>query len=83
MIKKSKLFSRLKELEIEEFNDCNPISTNIETKLIPFCEDVLSRIPIYLPEYTLHDINHSYRILENIESLLPEEIELNILNFRT
>lgn len=82
MIKKSKLFSRLKELEIEEFNDCNPISTNIETKLIPFCEDVLSRIPIYLPEYTLHDINHSYRILENIESLLPEEIELNIIEIQ-
>ena len=83
MIEQSTLFKRLKVLETIEFGEDNhPISTNIQNKLIPFCVDVLSRIPMYLPEFTLHDINHSYRILQNIESFLPKEIELNIVEIQ-
>lgn len=82
-IDQSKLFQQLKIFENEKFGqDSYPISSNIKNKLLPFCHDVLSRIPVYLPEFTLHDINHSFRILENIESFLPEDIDLNIIEIQ-
>ena len=79
MIKNSKLFIRLIKLEEVEFDDSYPLSSMIQNKLIPFATDYLERIIQFLPEYTIHNIKHSFRILENIENILPTSLELNII----
>ena len=71
---------KLKELEIELFGDQNkPISTNILNYLIPVVTDLLNRIPANMPEYTNHDIKHSYEILNIISKILPQNVNLNIV----
>jgi len=77
---RSRLFKRLQELEELEFGDKNyPISGNIKNHLIPVSELLLNSIPAYMPEYTLHNLNHCEAILENIDRILPKEVELNII----
>lgn len=74
---------KLKELEIELFGDQNkPISTNILNYLIPVVTDLLNRIPANMPEYTNHDIKHSYEILNIISKILPQNVNLNIVEIQ-
>lgn len=83
MLEKSLLFNDLKELEKEEFSiDSSPISSKIVNELLPQSRDILSRVTQYLPDYTLHDIQHSYRMLENIENIIPPDNELNIVEIK-
>lgn len=83
MLEKSILFKRLKKLEKKEFSaDSNPISSKITEELLQQSRDILSRISQYLPDYTLHDIQHSCRVLENIESIIPSTIKLNIVEIK-
>ena len=83
MIEKSSLFKRLKYLEEKEYSiGSSPISSKITEELIPQSRDILSRITQYLPEYTLHNIEHSYRVLKNIENILPPDVKLNIVEIK-
>jgi len=83
MLEKSTLFKRLKKLEKKEFDsDSSPISSKITEELLKQARDILSRISQYLPDYTLHNIEHSYRVLENIESILPSTEKLNIIEIK-
>ena len=83
MLEKSQLYSRLLELEKKEFIlDSRPVSTKIINELLVQSTDILSRVSQYLPEYTLHDVYHSQRVLENIEKLIPSNIQLNIVEIQ-
>ena len=83
MLEKSSLFKRLKKLEKKEFDSgSNPVSSKISEELIQQSRDILSRVSQYLPDYTLHDIQHSCRVLENIESIIPPTIKLNIVEIK-
>lgn len=80
---KNKLFEKLQELEIELFGEQNkPISTNILNYLIPVTTELLNRVPINMPEYTNHDIKHSYEILNIISKILPQNVNLNIVEIQ-
>lgn len=83
MLERSILFKELKVFEEEEFIlESRPISSKIVDELLPQSRDILNRISQYLPEYTLHDIEHSHRVLENIENILPTNIKLNIVEIK-
>ncbi len=83
MLEKSILFKRLKKLEKKEFDsDSSPVSSKITEELLKQTRDILSRISQYLPDYTLHDIQHSCRVLENIESIIPPSEKLNIVEIK-
>lgn len=74
------LFEQLQQREKEEFGENDfPISSNIKNSLIPVADTLLGRVPAYMPEYTLHDIQHCETILANIKNILPDDIELNIV----
>ena len=77
-ITSTKLFQKLYELE-----QSNPkISLNIQNEAIKVAEKILSNIPQFMPEYTLHDINHCINILNIIGEILPNEVELNIVELQ-
>jgi Histidine kinase-, DNA gyrase B-, and HSP90-like ATPase len=76
---KPTLVEQLKSKEKEVFGDSTPLSTNISLRLIPITGTLLNRIPAFMPEYTLHDTRHCEKILEIINNILPDEIELNIV----
>ncbi|MCX6050958.1 MAG: ATP-binding protein [Campylobacterales bacterium] len=77
-VKTNKLFLKLKTLE-----DANPkITLNIQNELYNVVKKILARIPQYMPEYTAHDIDHCINILDIIGKILPEKIELNIVELQ-
>ncbi len=59
-------------------NKNSPFLSNIFT-VAKIIEPILNKISEIFPEYTLHDINHSIRILDYIFDLIEEKIE-NISN---
>lgn len=79
-MKDTALFKKLQELETEEFGEkLFPLSNNLSISLIPVAEILLSSIPSYMPEYTLHNINHCKKILKNIHDIIPVDVHLNIV----
>lgn len=79
-MRNNRLFKILQSKEEKLFSEKSyPLSTNITEHLIPVAEVLLNRIPAYMPEYTLHNINHCKAVLDNIEKILPKEIDLNIV----
>ena len=79
-MKNNRLFKLLQHEEEKEFGEKNhPFTTNIANNLIPVAELLLNKIPAYMPEYTLHDINHCKAILDNIDKIIPKDVELNIV----
>jgi len=81
-LKSLNIYQKLKKLEKKEFGkNSKPISTDIEN-LIKVSEDILSRVSNYMPEYTLHNIQHSFKILEIIDKIIPENVELNIVELQ-
>ena len=79
MLEKSVLFKKLKELEEEFAIGSYPIGSKIIEELLEQSRDILNRVSQYLPDYTLHDIHHSCRVLENI---LPTNVKLNIVEIK-
>lgn len=79
-MRSNRLFKRLQDEEEKVFGvKTYPITSNISEYLIPVAETLLNRIPAFMPEYTSHDINHCKAVLNNISSLLPSSVELNIV----
>ncbi len=77
------LFIRLKELEKEEYDVDNfPISNNIENHLFKVTDILLKGISSFMPEYTLHDVSHSIKILDIINKILPSGVSLNIVELQ-
>ena len=80
---KNNLFKKLKELETIEYGVDNfPISNNIENYLFKATEVLLSSVPSFMPEYTLHDVTHSIKILDIIDKILPSKVNLNIVELQ-
>lgn len=74
---------RLKELEKEEYGADNfPISNNIENHLFKVTEVLLRNVSSFMPEYTLHDVSHSIKVLDIINKIIPSEINLNIVELQ-
>jgi hypothetical protein len=74
------LLEKLQNKEEEVFGKKDyPISSNIRNHLIPVAGTLLARVPAFMPEYTLHDVRHCESILKNISSILPDEVDLNII----
>lgn len=83
------LFNKLLEVEEKEAKMTSlvdhEISQNI-TSVVDKVASLLERIPINMPEFTLHNANHSIHLIKNIEDLIPPEtleqlnaIEISIL----
>ncbi len=67
---------RLFEFLKEEDSEFTPNIINA----VRIIEPVLSRIPEIFPNYTLHDIDHSIRVLEYIYDLIPKISDLSHLD---
>lgn len=79
-MKNNRLYKLLQDKEEKVFGEKEyPLTTNIANNLIPVAELLLNKIPAYMPEYTLHDIRHCKAILDNINKILPKDVELNIV----
>lgn len=72
---------RKKSTSIED----HEISQNI-ISVVRKAAPLLERIPINMPEFTLHNANHSIHVIKNIEDLIPPEtleqlnaVEISIL----
>lgn len=76
-LKETLLFNILKEKEVTEFNN-NALSTKV-VDIVTIVAPLLERIPENMPEYTLHDPNHSAKVVENIGKIIPKDV-LNNLN---
>jgi len=83
------LFKRLREIEKKEMKktslEDNEISQNI-ISVVRKTAPLLERVPENMPEFTLHNANHSVHVIKNIEDLIPQEtleqlnaIEISIL----
>lgn len=82
-LQKNNLFLKLKELETAEYGDKNfPISNNIENHLFKVTNVLLNSVQSFMPEYTLHDVSHSIKILDIIEKILPSDLSLNIVELQ-
>lgn len=83
-LKESLLFKTLLHKESEENSD-NQLSAKV-ISIITVVAPLLERIPENMPEYTLHDPNHSAKVVENMGKIIPQEtlqnfnsIELSLL----
>lgn len=73
------LFKKLIEQEKVIFNDTTVNAGIIQGNLHTYAKNILSTIPLELKEYTLHDIDHSLRVLKVCEKLIPKTVELNVV----
>lgn len=73
------LFQQLIEEEKEIFDGTTPNAAKIQGELLKYATEVLSTIPKDLEEYTLHNIDHSIRVLKICEDLLPDSVKLNVI----
>lgn len=78
-LNKLQLFKKLIEEEKKIFNETTPNASIIQGELLKYSKNILSTIPKNLEEYTLHNIDHSLRILEICENILPHELNLNVV----
>lgn len=81
-LKQSLLFNNLQE---KEKNTNNILSSKI-IEVVSDISSLLERVPENMPEYTLHDPNHSAKVVENMGKIIPSEtlgklntIELSLL----
>jgi molecular chaperone HtpG len=88
-LKRTALFKMLIEKEKKEVTEISledhEISENI-ISVVRKAAPLLERIPENMPEFTLHNANHSIHVIENIERIIPYEtleqlntIEISIL----
>lgn len=75
-LKETLLFNKLKEKEKLEFND-NSLSTKV-IDIVTVVSPLLVRIPENMPEFTLHDPNHSAKVVENMGKIIPSDVLLNL-----
>jgi molecular chaperone HtpG len=83
------LFKKLLEKENEEIEKTSLVDHEISQNIISVVRKaapLLERIPENMPEFTLHNANHSVHVIENIEKIIPCEtlkqlnaIEISIL----
>lgn len=69
-LKSSVLFESLLKKEAHD-GFSNKLSNKVET-IVEEVSNLLERIPENMPEYTLHDSNHSAKIIEIIGKFLPQ-----------
>lgn len=73
--------TRLKEsqlyIALSEKHDSDKILPIVE-KIVEFVSPLLQRIPEHMPEFTLHDPNHSVKIIEIISKITPKEVIDNL-----
>lgn len=66
--------NNLQKLEIMKELEGTRYYTNIQT-LYSICKSILSEIPSVFPNYTLHDINHSIRVIGYMNELIKHNIK--------
>jgi molecular chaperone HtpG len=75
-LKRTALFKMLIEKEKKEVTEISledhEISENI-ISVVRKAAPLLERIPENMPEFTLHNANHSIHVIENIERIIPYE----------
>lgn len=76
-LKKMKLYKLLVQKEKEPDFDGKKLSSDIENT-IKNIRPILATIYHIFPEYTLHDISHSERVLRYMSELMPEEVQNNL-----
>ncbi|HII02884.1 TPA: chaperone protein [Methanosarcinaceae archaeon] len=76
-LQKTSLFKKLREIEEKEVKETsledNEVSQNIFS-VVCKAAPLLERVPENMPEFTLHNANHSIHVIENIERIVPYEI---------
>jgi len=88
-LKQTVLFKKLREKEKEESKETSfedyEISQNI-ISVVRKAAPLLERVPENMPEFTLHNANHSVHVIENMDKIIPCEtlkqlntIEISIL----
>lgn len=75
-LKETLLFKTLKELEIKENGENVLVSKILE--IVTLVTPLLERIPENMPEYTLHDPNHSAKVVENMGKIIPSNTLSNL-----
>lgn len=79
MLEKCELVLRVKRLEEEKnSNNATPMYSSIVNDLEKTTTDLLETVCKFMPEYTKHNIEHSFNVLKIIEKILPD---YNILNY--
>ncbi|MGB5988754.1 MAG: ATP-binding protein [Marinifilaceae bacterium] len=76
-LKETLLYKTLREKEINN-NGENVLVTKV-LEIVTHVAPLLERVPENMPEYTLHDPNHSAKVVENMGKFIPSET-LNNLN---
>lgn len=70
------LYQSLLEKEIAH-DGTSPLSSSIAQHLQKITEMLLGEIGTYMPDYTLHNINHVVNVLEIINDIIPNNVNLN------
>ncbi|QDZ60776.1 hypothetical protein EVD19_09100 [Elizabethkingia meningoseptica] len=70
-LKQTKIYSTLKNNE-----DSDKILPTVD-KIVDFISPLLHKIPENMPEFTLHDPNHSNKIIEIMGKIIPEAVIQN------
>lgn len=75
-IANTELFEQLLKLERAK-TDITPISSVIAQHLQNTSEFLLGEIGTYMPNYTLHNIDHVVNVLDIINDIVPDKVKLN------
>src|SRR5689334_23069333 len=75
-LKGTLLFKTLQKIEIEDVGN-----TELSSKVINIVSEVaplLERVTENMPEFTLHDPNHSAKVVENMGKIIPDRTLKNL-----
>lgn len=75
-LKDSQLFKTLQKKESEE-NCANVLSTKV-INIVSVVSPLLERVPENMPEFTLHDPNHSSKVVEIMGKIIPHKTLQNL-----
>jgi len=70
------LYKKLSEMELAD-HGISPLSSSIAQHLQKVTEILLGEVGTYMPDYTLHNIDHVVNVLDIVNDIIPDEVKLN------
>ena len=60
---------------VQRIKECDPSLFSSIEAIYNTCEEIFTQIPVVFPNYTIHDIGHSIRVVEYMNDLIADRVQ--------
>ena len=60
---------------VQRIKECDPSLFSSIEAIYNTCEEIITQIPVVFPNYTIHDIGHSIRVVEYMNDLIADRVQ--------